>query len=83
MLAILAYWQHVIKRLGRMYTFLYWDVVFPIGMHTVFSYQLAKVMDLGFLMWLPRCLIYVALLAWLATFFGMVRSGLRRIARVA
>ena len=79
MLAILAYWQHVIKRLGRTYTFLYWDVVFPVGMYTVCSYQLAKVMDLGFLLWLPRCFIYVALLAWLAAFSGMVRTGLRRL----
>jgi len=83
MLAILAYWQHEIKMLSRTYRFLYWDIMFPIGMYTVCSYQLAKVMDLGFLMWLPRCLIYVALLAWLATFFGMIRAGLRCVAKVS
>ena len=27
-------------------------------------------LDLTFLMWLPHCLIYVALLAWLATFLN-------------
>ncbi len=79
MLAILAYWQHIVKRLGRKYTFLYWDVVFPIGMYTVCSYRLAKVMDLDFLLWLPRCLIYIALLVWLATFIGMIHAGLDRI----
>ncbi|HLH06583.1 MAG TPA: tellurite resistance/C4-dicarboxylate transporter family protein [Terriglobales bacterium] len=77
MLVILAYWQHVIKKLGRAYTFLYWDVVFPIGMYTACSYQLSDVMNLPFLMWLPRVLIYIALLTWLLTFTGMIRTGLR------
>jgi tellurite resistance protein TehA-like permease len=76
MLAILAYWQHVVKKLGRAYSFLYWDVVFPIGMYTVCTDQLSGVMNLPFLMWLPRILIYVALLAWVVTFLAMIRSGL-------
>lgn len=79
MLAILAFWQHVIKRLGRAYTFLYWDVVFPVGMYTLCTYQLSEVMHLHFLMWLPRILIYVALFAWLATFVAMIKSGLRSL----
>jgi len=47
MLAILAYWQHEIKMLSRTYRFLYWDIMFPIGMYTVCSYQLAKGDGLG------------------------------------
>ena len=77
MLAILAYWQHVVKKLGRSYTFLYWDVVFPLGMYTACTYQLSQVMNLSFLVWLPRILIYIALLAWLLAFTGMAGSGLR------
>lgn len=77
MLAILAYWQHVHKKMGRTYTFLYWDVVFPLGMYTVCSFQLSEVMHLPFLTWLPRLTLYIALIAWLATFIGMIRSWLR------
>jgi len=77
MLAILAYWQHVVKKLGRAYTFLFWDVVFPIGMYTACSHQLAQAMNLPFLLRLSRVLIYIALLAWALTFAGMLRSGWR------
>jgi len=41
MLAVLAFWEHVIRKAGRAYTFLYWDVVFPIGMYTASSYRLS------------------------------------------
>ena len=74
MLAILSFWQHIVKRQGRTYTFLYWDVVFPIGMYTVCSYQLAQVIDLLFLTWIPRIFVYLALAAWFATVAGMLRS---------
>jgi tellurite resistance protein TehA-like permease len=77
MLAILAFWDHVIKKSGRTFTFLYWDVVFPIGMYTVATYQLCAALDLGFLLWLPRFMMGVAVVAWLATFAGMVRSFAR------
>jgi len=67
---------------------LYWGAVFPLGMYTACTFQMAKAMHLDFLLFLPRLLIYVALAAWIAAFVGLCRRtiaatfGLIRAGRI-
>lgn len=74
LLSILEIWRHFYKKLPFKYQPANWDTVFTLGMYTVCSLQLAKVLETPFLQKLPQVFIYVALLAWLATFFSMLKS---------
>jgi hypothetical protein len=55
------------------YTPRYWGIVFPLGMYTVATYQLALATGLTFLEDISHVTIYAALVAWLLAFIGLVR----------
>lgn len=74
MLAVLAAWQHLIRKVNRPYSLLYWSAVFPLGMYTAATDEMARTMNLPFLFWIPRVFIYIALAGWLATFLAMITS---------
>ena len=74
MLVILGLWRHVYKRFKLAYDPLYWGVVFPLGMYSACTFQLANAMRLEFLLWIPQIFVYLALLTWAATCTGLVRS---------
>ena len=75
MLFTLAVWRHVYKRFRLAYDPLYWGAVFPLGMYTVSTHQLAQALDVPFLLWIPRYFVYIALAAWIATFGGLLGAG--------
>ncbi|HHT9111660.1 MAG TPA: C4-dicarboxylate ABC transporter, partial [Candidatus Brocadiaceae bacterium] len=50
---------------------------FPLGMYTACTFQMSRAMELEFLQVIPRYFIYVALLAWLAAFTGLVYKLVR------
>ncbi len=79
LLLILAIWRHLIKGVPLSYTPQYWAVVFPFGMYTACTFDLARAMGLDFLFAIPRVSIYFALLVWLLAAVGMVHGWLLHI----
>jgi tellurite resistance protein TehA-like permease len=78
LLFILGFWRHVYKRFPLRYDPQYWGMVFPLGMYTVCTIQLAKAINFESLLLIPRYFIYLALAAWLAAFTGLVYSLLSK-----
>jgi tellurite resistance protein TehA-like permease len=81
MLLVLGVWRHGIKRFPLFYDPLYWGAVFPLGMYTAATYEMARAMNLPFLFVIPKYFIYVALLAWTVAFLGLAHSGWRHVAQ--
>ncbi|WP_367065858.1 tellurite resistance/C4-dicarboxylate transporter family protein [Oryzisolibacter sp. LB2S] len=79
MLVLLGIWRHVVRRFPLRYDPLYWGAVFPLGMYAACTWQMDRAMEFGFLDALPRLFFPVALLAWLLTFAGMLRSLARQL----
>ena len=74
LLLILGFWRHVYKRFPLKYDPQYWGMVFPFGMYTVCTFQLSRAINFPTLLIIPKVFIYLALIGWLAVFFGLLRS---------
>lgn len=74
LLLALGFWRHVYKRFPLRYDPQYWGMIFPLGMYTVCTFQLAKAIDFPPLLFIPTYFIYLALVAWAITFAGFLYS---------
>lgn len=74
LLLILGFWRHVYKRFPLKYDPQYWGMVFPFGMYTVCTIQLARAINFPQLFVIPRYFIYLALAGWLVVSFGLIYS---------
>jgi len=72
LLLALGFWRHVYKRFPLKYDPQYWGMVFPFGMYTVCTFQLANAIGFPGLMVIPRFFIYLALAGWIAALLGLL-----------
>ena len=73
LLIIVGIWRHVAQHVLLRYDPQYWAMVFPLGMYTVATFVFIKAANLTMLSYIPQIFVFVALLAWLITFLGLVR----------
>jgi tellurite resistance protein TehA-like permease len=69
---IMELWRYTIKHSPLKYNASFWSMVFPLGMYSVATWKLADVVQLPVLKMLSTIFLYIALLAWLVTFIGML-----------
>jgi hypothetical protein len=74
LLLILGFWRHVYKKFPLKYDPQYWGMVFPFGMYTVCTIQLARAINFQPLLIIPRVFIYLALAGWVLVFLGLIHS---------
>ncbi|MBK5964583.1 hypothetical protein CCR95_10925 [Thiocystis minor] len=79
----LGIWTHGVRRVPIVYTPMLWGAVFPLGMYTASTYQLALALDLEGLTRLPAITLPIALAAWGLTFFGLLRRLIRNLRALA
>jgi tellurite resistance protein TehA-like permease len=80
MLLVLGVWRHLIQRFPLRYDPLYWGAVFPLGMYTVATMQMAAALDLPFLAPLSPVVFVAALVAWTLACAGLLWE-LRKLVR--
>jgi tellurite resistance protein TehA-like permease len=78
MLLVLGAWRYVVRRFPLRYDALYWGAVFPLGMYSAATHQMAHALQLDFLGGIAPAFLVVALVAWSAAFVGLVRRLLRQ-----
>ena len=78
LLLMLECWRYAWRHVPLRYEADDWDIVFPLGMYTVATYELAQALQLGFLRVIPDVGVYVSLTAW--AFFAI--AGLLRCYRI-
>lgn len=74
-------WRHIVRRVPLRYLPSFWSLVFPLGMYGASTFRMRKAIGLDHIAWLPKLTLFVALVAWSATFVGLVGQGWSAISR--
>lgn len=76
---VLGAWRYLVARYPVRYSPEYWAMVFPLGMYAAATYLLAHALSTPPLLDVARVGVYIALLAWVAVFAGMLLTLARTL----
>ncbi|MCC7527341.1 MAG: tellurite resistance/C4-dicarboxylate transporter family protein [Candidatus Melainabacteria bacterium] len=76
MLLVLGFWRHGIRHFKFTYDPLYWGLVFPLGMYSVCTLKLGRVLDIAVMEHIARLFLVLGMTAWLITFLSMAQRPL-------
>lgn len=77
LLVMLEIWRHLWRHVPLRYQVDNWDIVFPLGMYTVGTWELSRALDYPFLQIIPAIGVYVSLLVWGVVAGGALMHGYR------
>lgn len=80
LLVLFGLWKHGVRGVPVRYTPMLWSLVFPLGMYALASLRLSLAAEFPPLRIVAESMVWVALAAWAATAFGLLRTvaaGLR------
>jgi tellurite resistance protein TehA-like permease len=72
LLIALMVWRYVVRKEMPAYEPALWGMVFPLGMYTTATFQLARATGFDFLVGISSVFVYLALAAWIVVFGGFV-----------
>ena len=79
LMVAIGVWRHLVRRVPLRYHPSYWSLVFPLGMYAAATFKMRAAIGLEALGWLPKVTLVVALVAWTATFVGLVHLGVQNL----
>jgi len=72
LLFILMIWRHLYHHYPFSYDPQFWGMAFPLAMYTTSTFQLSKALGVPLLMAIPRFMVFIAIVAWMVVFFGLI-----------
>jgi tellurite resistance protein TehA-like permease len=81
MMLALAAWRYLHQRHPLRYDVSYWGAVFPLGMYSAATHQVALALHLRFLLPVARGFFFIAIAAWVVTAVGLARHVRRAVGR--
>ena len=79
LLLLFGIWKHGICRVPLAYTPMLWSLVFPLGMYALASLRLSLAADFAPLRTISRAMVWIALVAWIATAVGLALASWRSL----